>query len=136
MLNRLRSWCADAKRKVAAGVFSILAALGIYTATAQTVTDTVAWTNPTTRTDGSALTNFASSRVQWGSKPGGPYDGGSVTVSASAATASINRSGLGFGTRCYVIISIDAAGAQSAPSNEGCKTVTALPSPATNVTVQ
>jgi hypothetical protein len=135
MLSKIRDWLIRVKRRIVATILSLLAALGLYTATADTVTDTISWTNPTTRVDGTPLTNLASSRVQWGPTPGGPYDGGSVDVPAPGSTATVTRSGLGFGTRCYVVISIDANGLQSVPSEEACKTVTAVPASATNVTI-
>jgi len=48
----------------------------------QTVVDTLNWTNPATRTDGSPLTNLATIRIQWGTSPSGPFNlGGSNPVS-------------------------------------------------------
>lgn len=106
-------------------------------ATSQTaaVSDTVTWTNPTANTDGSALTDLASVRLQWGTVSGGPYSTGSLvvtdTTAAPVTTATIPRAGTGVGTLCYVAVAVSAAGQQSAPSNEACKTV-APPPPTPN----
>ena len=114
-------------------------------ATSQTaaVTDTVTWTNPTANTDGSALTDLASVRIQWGTVSGGPYSTGSLTVTDTNAspvtTASIPRAGTGVGTLCYVAIAVSTAGTQSVPSNEACKTIAPpppTPNPVTNLTAK
>ena len=100
----------------------------------QTVVDTLNWTNPTTRTDGSPLTNLATIRIQWGSSPGGPFNLGQVDVAAPATTRNITRAA-NVGTYCYVATAIDANGIPSAPSNAACKTVVANPNPPTGLTV-
>jgi ABC-type glycerol-3-phosphate transport system substrate-binding protein len=97
-------------------------------ASAAPVVDTITWTNPTTREDGTPLTNLASVTVQWGSTPGGPYNVGTVSVLTPATSVTVTRAGTGIGTVCYVGMAVDAAGVSSAPSNESCKTVAARPS--------
>ena len=100
----------------------------------QTVVDTLSWTNPTTRTDGSPLTNLATLRIQWGTNSSGPFNLGQVDVAAPATTRAITRA-VNVGTVCYVVSAIDASGLQSAPSNSACKTVVANPNPVTGLTV-
>lgn len=100
----------------------------------QTVVDTLNWTNPTTRTDGSPLTNLATIRIQWGASPSGPFNLGQVDVAAPATSRNITRTS-NIGTLCYVATAIDANGLASAPSNAACKTVVANPNPVTGLTV-
>lgn len=121
-----------------AAVLAILAALGFVfidrPPEAQAAVDTVSWTNPTARVDGTPLTNLAAVEVSWGTTPGGPYNGGSRTVPAPGTSTTFDRPNTP-GTRCYVAVAIDAAGLRSAPSNEACKTLVATPRPPSNVTV-
>lgn len=121
--KRFRAWAAAV---VAAVVAAVGLLLGLPVETQQTV-DSLTRTNPTTRTDGSALTNLASIRIQWGTTLGGPYNDGQEVVSATVAQPyEIQRSSTP-GTRCYVAIAVDSNGLESAPSNEACKTITAPP---------
>ena len=118
------------------GLAALLASCGgpIPPADGQTVVDVLAWTNPTTRTDGSPLTNLATIRIQWGASSAGPFNLGQVDVAAPATTRNITRA-VNVGTICYVASAIDANGLPSAPSNAVCKTVVANPSPVTGLTV-
>jgi hypothetical protein len=92
------------------------------------INDTVSWVNPTTRVDGTPLTNLAKVRIEWGTAQGGPYTG-QTEVTAPGTSIVIPRSGTGVGTFCYVGFAFDATGLQSPQSNETCKTVSA-PAPA------
>jgi len=83
--------------------------------------DTVSWTNPTMRTDGTPLTNLASIKIRWGMQ-GGPYDAGEDTVSEPATSTFIPQPP-GPRTTCYVAVAVDANGLESVDSNEACKTV-------------
>lgn len=120
------------KTIVALSVAALLAAC-TPNATSQTaaVSDTVTWTNPTANTDGSALTDLASVRLQWGTAAGGPYSTGSLIVADTSAapvtTATVPRAGTGVGTLCYVAVAVASSGTESAPSNEACKTVAPPP---------
>lgn len=137
MFQRFRNWLARLKRRIVSGFLAVLAALGLYTGAvySQTVTDVLTWTNPTTRIDGAALTNLASTRISWGKK-GGPYTDGSRVVAAPGTTASIQRTGTGIGTICYIAVAIDADGLESTSTGEVCKTVNAIPSAVTGLAVQ
>lgn len=132
-MNKIKAWMKRARTAVVASVLAIAAALGLYTVEAQTVTDSLTWTAPTTRIDGSALAaaDIAKYTVTWGTAPGGPYNAG--TQDATVTNATVQRSGTGLGTRCYIVTVTDKAGLISAPSNEACKTVNAAPSPASNL---
>ncbi len=98
-------------------------ALVIYAAAvsfAQTVTDTVTWTAPTTRTDGSALApaEILQFRIAWSRVAGGPYTEGSATVPGNVLT--FTRTDRPAGRACYVGFTIDTAGLTSAASLESC----------------
>lgn len=94
-----------------------------------------AWTNPTTRTDGSAFdpaTEQASVTVSWGTTPNGPYP--NQTVSPGAATA-VDVPFPGTPGKYYVVATVTANdGTVSAPTPEVLKAVAANPSPPSNLT--
>jgi hypothetical protein len=97
----------------------------------QTVVDHLVWVNPSTRTDGSALTNLAKVRFQWGTSAAGPFTLGQVEVATTVAGANMTRDitrAVNVGTICYIGVAIDANGVTSDPSNVVCKTVVAPPS--------
>lgn len=137
MLKKLRQWAAAIKRKLIALGISVLTALGLYSGAvySQTVTDTLSWTNPTLRIDGSPLTNLATIKISWG-KQGGPYTDGSKSAAAPATTLTVQRTGTGIGTICYVAVAIDADGLQSTPTSEVCKTVNAIPAAISGLKVE
>ncbi|MHB8414584.1 MAG: hypothetical protein ACYDDA_03765 [Acidiferrobacteraceae bacterium] len=107
----------------------ILAALAPFAARAQTpaLVDTVIWTNPTENTDGSALTNLSAIIIRWGHAKGGPYTDGSRTVSESppVTLATIARSNDAL--RCYVLVAVNSAGAESVQSAEACMAIPTVP---------
>lgn len=91
----------------------------------------VTWTNPTTRTDGTAIPTsgtgaLASTRVEYGSCAGAAFGtvSGQVTVNAPATTTTID---LPAGTWCFRAYARDAAGLESAPSNVASKVVPVAP---------
>jgi hypothetical protein len=135
-MERIKNWLRKVRAAIGAAAVTLAAILGLYTVQAQTVTDTLTWTAPTTRIDGSAFTAADVERytVSWGTKVGGPYTSG--TQNATGLTATVQRSGTGLGTRCYIVTVTDKAGLTSAPSAEACKTVTAAPNPPTNLKVE
>lgn len=106
------------------------------TAKSQTTTDTLTWTHPTARVDGTAmpLSEIRETVIAWGPS-GGPYTGGSVTVAAPATTTTIPRPSTP-GTRCYVAMTTDTGNRSSAFTNEVCKTILGNPNPPTNLKVQ
>ena len=124
-------------QKIITGIAVLLAFVWMYLAggyaRGQASGDVVTWVNPTTRTDGSALTNLASTTISYGAK-GGPYTS-SVSVSAPATTITAPRAA-GPGTVCYVAVAVDALGLQSAPSAEVCKTIVALPNAPSGLSVK
>lgn len=98
--------------------------------------DTLTWVNPTTRNDGSALTNQASTLISFGPTAGGPYTGGTITVAFPGTIATNPRGGVNArGQICYVAQAVDAIGLISVFSNEVCKTVLANPSAPVTLTV-
>jgi hypothetical protein len=105
---------SDGTATVALPAFSITvqqAALG---------TATLSWQPPTTRTDGSPLTNLAGYRIRYGTSPGNypnligiPNGGLTSTVIENLPPA----------TYYFVISAYDTAGAESANSNSVSKTI-------------
>lgn len=105
-------------------------------ADSQTSSDTITWTNPTQRVDGTAmpLSEIRETTIAWGQR-GGPYTTGSVTVPAPATTVDVPRPATP-GTRCYVAMTTDTGNRSSAFTNEVCKTLLAGPNPPSNLQVQ
>lgn len=119
------------------GTLAVLAVLaGCGKADSQTATDTLTWTHPVTREDGSALplAEIRETLVAWGPS-GGPYTQGSVTVAAPATTVQVTNPGTP-GTRCYVAYTRDTGMRLSVASAQACKTILANPRPPTGLTVQ
>jgi hypothetical protein len=81
---------------------------------------TLSWTPPTTNTDGSPLTNLAGYRVYWGTTAG-TYPN-SVTLSNAGLTSYVVSS-LAPGTYHFAVAALNSAGAESAKSNSGSKTI-------------
>lgn len=111
-------------------------------AEAQSVTDAISFEYPTARVDGSALpiTDIATATIQWGGTASGPFNGGSVDLTAPAKTASIPRTGTGVGTRCFVVFVTTKATAPGGaitgvPTQPICRTIAAQPSAPTGLTV-
>lgn len=81
----------------------------------------VSWTNPTTNTDGSALTNLASVTVQWGSCSGGAFGTlqSAVTVKTSTPGAKMSAFAypVGLALVCVRAFATNSAGASSAYSS-------------------
>lgn len=109
-------------------VVALLYAGGAFAGTA-----TVTWTNPTTRTDGSALTGAISTRVEWGTCSGSVFGS---KVGETTATGTSTMVTLPAGSYCFRAFTRDSTGAESAASNVLAKVVpTAPPSPPTLVTI-
>jgi hypothetical protein len=81
---------------------------------------TLSWTPPTLNTDGSPLTNLAGYRVYWGPAAGNYPN--SVTLSNAGLTSYV-VSNLAPGTYHFVVAARNSAGAESAMSNSGRKTI-------------
>ena len=87
---------------------------------AQVTNDTVNYTPPTTREDGSALpdSEILQYTIKWGAVPGGPYTAGNAVVQKTERPwIRTNRPA---GRACYVMRTIDTAGIESVDSNESC----------------
>lgn len=95
-------------------------------AQSQAFNDTVSWTLPTTREDGTPLaaSELVTVTLRFG-PPGGPYSSERVELLASIGATMFVRSSAG--TRCYVATVTDADGVESADSLEACKTIRAKP---------
>lgn len=85
---------------------------------------TITWTNPTTRTDGSALTGAVSTRVEWGTCNGAAF--GSA-VGEKTATGTSTTVTLPAGSYCFRAFTRDSAGLESAASNVIAKLIPAAP---------
>lgn len=109
-----------AKLFIVLGGASLVLFACIHGARAQLNVDTVTWSAPTARVDGSPLApaEILQYRIEWGAVAGGPYDAGQATVPGSALEwVRTNRP---TGRACYVAITIDTAGLESARSSEDC----------------
>lgn len=91
----------------------------------------VHWTNPTTYTDGSPLTDLASIQVEWGTCSGTAFgqSRGAVTVPTTVPglTMSTFIEPQGLSKVCIRAFAVTAAGEKSAPSNVAVKTVAPTP---------
>jgi len=85
---------------------------------------TITWTNPTTRTDGSALTGAISTRVEWGTCNGSSF--GSA-VGEKIATGTSTTVTLPAGSYCFRAFTRDSANVESAASNVIAKLIPAAP---------
>jgi hypothetical protein len=81
---------------------------------------TVSWTAPTTRTDGTPLTNLAGFRVYYGTSPGN-YP--TVITIADPTVSTYVVSNLSTGTYYFVATAYDSTGEESAYSAPGSKTI-------------
>lgn len=100
------------------------ATLAPFTITVQpgtTGSATLAWTSPTTRTDGSALTNLAGFNIYYGTSPGSYPN--KIAVANPGLTTFVVTNLLGGSTYFFVATAYDSTGAESAYSNIGSKTI-------------
>jgi hypothetical protein len=97
-----------------------LAAFNITVLAVASGSATLSWTPPTLNTDGSPLTNLAGYRVYWGPAAGNYPN--SVTLSNAGLTSYV-VSNLAPGTYHFVVSARNSAGAESAMSNSGSKTI-------------
>lgn len=99
---------------------------------------TVTWTNPTTRTDGSALaaSQIGSTKIEWGTCQGSSFGAAAWSASAVGAATSLVVQNLPAGTCCFRAATIDTSDLQSAWSAVASKVVPiAPPNPPTLVTI-
>lgn len=97
---------------------------------------TVTWTPPTTRTDGSPLTNLAGYRIYHGTSPTAITT--RVDVTSATATSQV-LTGLPAGLRYFQMTAVDANGVESARTNAVSTTIVDAPPSApgnVQVTVQ
>jgi hypothetical protein len=80
----------------------------------------LSWSPPTSRTDGTALTNLAGYRIRYGTSPN-TYTS-SVTIN-TPGVASYVIDNLSSGTYYFVVVAVDAAGVESTDSNSASKTI-------------
>jgi len=91
---------------------------------------TFTWTNPTTREDGTALTNLETIRVHCGTTSGGPYPTTQDFTPTQSGGANLT---LPPGSYHCVATAIDADGLESAQTGEVSKVILpARPSPPVN----
>lgn len=81
---------------------------------------TLSWAPPTTRTDGTPLTNLAGYRVSYGTAPGS-YPNSVALNNAGLSTYVVDN--LPAGTYYFVITALDANGLESSYSNAATRTV-------------
>jgi hypothetical protein len=97
-----------------------LAAFNITVLAVASGSATLSWTPPTLNTDGSPLTNLAGYRVYWGPAAGNYPN--SLTLNNAGLTSYV-VSNLAPGTYHFVVAARNSAGAESAVSNSGSKTI-------------
>lgn len=135
--TKAKSAARRAWKAVTAAALALLGALGIYHAQAQVVTDTVSWTLPTQRTDGSALpaSEIAKTTIAWGTSVAGPFPN-TQDVASPGTSHVFTRSSPGTGTRCYVAYVTDTDGKVGGQAGPVCKSVKAAPGSVSGLTVQ
>lgn len=102
---------------------TVEAALPAFTITVQqaaTGSATLSWTAPTTRTDGSPLTNLAGYRLRYGNSPGNYPN--TINISNPGVTSHV-VSNLASGTWHFVLAAYDSAGLESSNTNPVSKTI-------------
>lgn len=97
-----------------------LAAFSITVQQSANGTATLTWTPPTTRTDGSPLTNLAGYKLRYGNSSGNYPN--AITISNAGLTTYMVQN-LASGTYFFVLASYDATGIESANSNPVSKTI-------------
>jgi hypothetical protein len=112
------------------GVF--FAVFAFFTIKAWAEDNSLTWVLPTTNEDGSALTDLANIRVYHS------VNGGNFVQLAELPGTSVSyvHADQLDGEHCYYVTAVRATGAESVPSNQGCKTVdTILPDAPVNLLV-
>lgn len=102
---------------------TLQASLAAFTITVQQAangTATLTWTPPTTRTDGSLLTNLAGYRLRYGNSAG-TYPN-LITISNPGLTTYMVQN-LAVGTYFFVLAAYDATGSESVNTNPVSKTI-------------
>ena len=95
---------------------------------------TLSWTNPTTRVDGSPLTNLALINVYRATAVGGPYSKVTSVTAPAVTYTDLNLAG-GF-TYFYEVTAVDANGIESAFTNPVSKAIAVSPpNPPSSVTI-
>ena len=107
--------------KVSDGTLEVsLAAFSIAVQQAANGTATLSWTAPTTRADGSPLTDLAGYKVRYGNAAGSYPT--TITLSNPGITSYMVEN-LASGTWFFVLASFDSAGVESADSSPASKTI-------------
>jgi hypothetical protein len=97
-----------------------LPAFGITVQQAANGSAALSWTAPTTRTDGSPLTNLAGYRLRYGNSSGNYPN--TITISNPTVTSFV-VSNLSSGTWYFVLAAYDSAGLESSNTNPVSKTI-------------
>jgi hypothetical protein len=101
-------------------LYASLPAYSITVAPIASGSATLSWTPPTTRTDGSTLTNLAGYRIMWGTALGSYPN--SVTLTNPGLSAYVVGN-LAPATYYFVIRAVDSVGLESTNSNVAQKTI-------------
>lgn len=112
--GNIRISVSDGKLTASLAPFAI-AVVGVASGSA-----TLTWQPPTSRADGSTLTNLAGYKVLWGTSRG------NYSSSVRLTNAGITRyvvENLAPATYYFAVVAIDANGLESRPSNEASKTI-------------
>lgn len=105
-------------------------------ALAQAAPMPVTWNNPTTRTDGSALTAIGSTKVEWGTCSGTAFGTLIGTQSATGSATTLTTPTVPPATYCVRAYTIDTSGVSSVASVVTQKVISpAPPNPPTLVSV-
>ena len=82
---------------------------------------TLSWTPPTTRTDGTTLTNLAGYRIYYGTVPGSYSD--TIVVNGAGQSSYVVTNLPGGVTYYFVATAVDAAGLESPYTNVASKAI-------------
>lgn len=113
---------------------ALICGLGFIAPNASAADATMTWTAPTTRTDGSPLTNLAGFRIKYGTVAGS-YP--TVVQVPGAAVTTYTVTGLTGGVTYYfVMTAYDAAGLESSNTSQVSKAIpVSPPNPPTNLVI-
>lgn len=111
---------SDGSATASLAAFSIVVSAAAAAPTPATGSATLSWTPPTTRSDGSALTNLAGYHIRYGTSAGAL---GSVIDVPTPGLATYVIDNLSAGTYFFAVSAYDSTGSESNPSSTVSKTI-------------
>lgn len=117
MFSKIKTWL---KATATAVVVAVSGWFGLQATEAQTPADTLTWSAPTQRVDGTALpaSEIAAYEVEWGTSTAGPFPN-TFQVPGTATSYTVADRALD-GRRCYRMMTVDTLAQVSDPSNVAC----------------